>query len=232
MTENRRDIQSFVRRQGRLTTGQKRAIEYHWHRFGLVCTTTPLNLDQAFNRSASERILEIGFGNGEALLTQAVLRPDVDFLGIEVHQPGVGHLLMRLVERELTNVRVICDDAVRVLRECLADAGFNRINIYFPDPWPKKRHHKRRLIQPAFVALLARKLRPGGLLHLATDWEPYAEQMLGVLESSPDFVNLAADYAPRPPERPLTRFEQRGQRLGHMVRDLLFRRLDNDNGSV
>lgn len=228
MSESHRDVKSFVRRQGRLTPGQKRAMDIYWSRFGLTCADrVPLDLDRVFNRSASERILEIGFGNGEALLDQAALRPDADFLGIEVHQPGVGHLLMRLGERELGNVRVICDDAMRVLRDGLNEAVLDRVNIYFPDPWPKKRHHKRRLIQPPFVALLARTLKPGGLLHLATDWEPYAEQMLSVLESSPDFVNSTVGFAPRPPERPLTKFEQRGQRLGHTVRDLLFRRLDD-----
>lgn len=228
MSESQRDVKSFVRRQGRLTPGQKRAVESYWPRFGLDCTgQLPLDLDQVFNCAARERILEVGFGNGETLLAQAALRPDADFLGIEVHRPGVGHLLMRLAEHDLNNVRVICDDAVRVLRDGLNDAVLDRINIYFPDPWPKKRHHKRRLIQPSFVALLARKLKPGGLLHLATDWEPYAEQVLSVLESSPDFVNRFTGYAPRPPERPLTKFEQRGQRLGHTVRDLLFRRLDD-----
>ena len=219
----RRSIRSFVLREGRMTTGQQRAFDELWPRFGLAETATPLDLVNVFSRRAP-LTLEIGFGNGEALLAQAQAQPEHYFLGIEVHRPGVGHLLLRLDELGLVNVRVLCADAVTVLRYQLPDAWLDRINIFFPDPWPKKRHHKRRLIQPDFVTLLAKKLKPQGILHLATDWQSYAEHMLVVLSAAKEFNNQHQVYAPRPAQRPLTKFERRGLRQGHEVWDLLFQR--------
>jgi tRNA (guanine-N7-)-methyltransferase len=171
-------------------------------------------------------VLEIGFGNGESLITMAVENPHNNYLGIEVHQPGIGHLLMRAETLQLTNLRVICGDAVEVLDNQLVDTCLDRVQIFFPDPWPKKRHRKRRLIQPSFIMLLVKKLKPGACLHLATDCEDYAQQMLITLEADANFVNMAGagQFTPRPTYRPLTKFEIRGQRLGHRVWDLLFKR--------
>lgn len=218
-----RAIRSFVIRTGRITPAQERALAELWPRFGVEYAPAPLDLDALYGRAAP-RTLEIGFGNGEHLLGQARAHPERDFLGVEVHRPGVGRLLLGLAEHGLTNVRVICHDAVEVLARQLPPHAFAAILILFPDPWPKKRHHKRRLIQPDFAALLASRLAPGGVLHLATDWEPYAEHMLEVLRGVPGLVNLAPDggYAPRPSWRAPTRFERRGERLGHAVRDLAF----------
>lgn len=223
--EQLRSIRSFVRREGRLTSGQQRAFDAFWERFGLDADSKLSALDAVFGRRAP-RILEIGFGDGEALATMAHAHPETDYLGIEVHRPGVGHLLLRAQALGLTNLRIICADAVEVLRRQLPDACLDHIQIFFPDPWPKKRHHKRRLIQPDFVALLARKLKSGAHLHLATDWEDYARHILEVLQAADSFINAAdADhFARRPSERPLTKFERRGQRLGHEVRDLIFKR--------
>lgn len=227
MTESEshhRHIRSFVRREGRLTTSQQRALEAYRSVYGLDGEGSRLDLDAVFGRAAP-RVLEIGFGDGEALLAMARTRTESDFLGIEVHRPGVGHLLRRLAEERLTNVRVVCTDAVPFLQQRLPPASLDRINLYFPDPWPKKRHHKRRLIQPAFTALLTTRLKPGGLLHLATDWPPYAEWMLEVLSDTKGLINQCESYAISPAAgRPPTKFERRGQRLGHDVRDLLFRR--------
>jgi tRNA (guanine-N7-)-methyltransferase len=218
-----RPIRSYMRREGRLTDAQQRALETLWARYGAEVPRPLLDLDALFGRSAP-RILEIGFGNGESLVAMAQAQPEVDFLGIEVHRPGVGHLLLRAAALELRNVRVMCADAAETLPR-LSDAGFARIHVFFPDPWPKKRHHKRRLIQPGFVAALAQKLETGGYLHLATDWEDYARHMLTVLSACAGLRNTAAgDFAPRPAQRPLTKFEQRGQRLGHGVWDFLFQR--------
>lgn len=219
-----RRIRSFVRREGRLTPSQQRALDELLPRYGLA-PDAPLDLEAVFGRNAP-CTLEIGFGNGDSLAAMAAATPEQDFIGIEVHRPGVGHLLRLIAERELTNVRVICADAVEVLRTAIPDAGLARVLLFFPDPWPKKKHHKRRILQPDFVALVARKLAPGGIFHLATDWEDYARQMLEVMEASPDFGNQAGPgrFAERPADRPLTRFEQRGQRLGHGVWDLLYHR--------
>ena len=217
---------SFVRREGRITPGQQRGLELYTGRYGVEPPNPPpLNLDRLFGRRA-RRLLEIGFGNGESLLTQAQTAPADDFLGVEVHRPGVGHLLHRLAALQLDNVRVIGHDAVEVLHDWLGDACLDRVQIFFPDPWPKKRHHKRRLIQPPLVDLLARRLKPGGELHLATDWQPYAEQMLEVLSAESLLANRFADggYAPRPPWRPQTKFERRGLNRGHAVRDIIFYR--------
>jgi tRNA (guanine-N7-)-methyltransferase len=220
-----RSIRSFVLRQGRMTDAQERAFESHWQRYGLDPQAGLRDFDAVFGR-ARERVLEIGFGNGEALRFAGTNEPERDFLGIEVHRPGVGRLLNALAADGLGNVRVYCHDAVEVLAREIADDSLGEIRIYFPDPWPKKRHHKRRLIQPALAALLAGKLRPGGLLHLATDWHDYAEHMWDVLDAEPRLRNEAGPggYFDRPAWRPQTHFEARGLRLGHGVWDLLYQR--------
>jgi len=218
-----RTIRSFVRRAGRMGTGQVRALADYGPRFLLPHADQPLDLDATFGRTAA-RILEIGFGMGDSTALIAAQHPDQDYLGVEVHTPGVGALLKRIGEAGLGNIRIIQHDAVEVLRQRLADTSLDGVHIFFPDPWHKKRHHKRRLIQPEFVRLLCTKLKPGGYLHLATDWQDYAEQMLAVLSAEPQLANTAADYSPRPGERPLTKFERRGLRLGHGVWDLIFRK--------
>ncbi len=218
-------IRSFVRRQGRMTPAQQRALDTLWSRFGIDNDSAPLDLTQHFGRD-TPRVLEIGFGDGESLAAMAAADPESDYLGIEVHRPGVGHLLLRAGQLDLSNLKVFCADAVDVLRQRLPFAGLDRIQIFFPDPWPKQRHHKRRLIQPGLVALLSDKLKPGGRLHLATDWEDYAHHMLTVLDTVTSLDNVAGVgcFTPRPAYRPLTKFEQRGQRLGHNVWDLIFKR--------
>lgn len=227
MTENPREraIRSFVLRTGRMTAGQERAYERHWAEWGLEYGAGALDIDARFGRPG-ERVLEIGFGMGDSLLEMAAAAPDKNFIGIEVHRPGVGRLFHNMAEAGVDNIRVYCHDAVEVLRDCLADDALDTVQIYFPDPWHKKRHHKRRLIQPPFVALLARKLRAGGLLHLATDWENYAEQMMEVLSASDAFDNVHGEgaFTARPSRRPETKFERRGERLGHGVWDLEFTR--------
>ncbi len=221
----RRGIRSFVIRQGRMTRGQQRAYDLLWPRFGVPYTPAPLDLNELFGNDNPVWV-EIGFGMGQSLAQMAEAQPDHNFLGIEVHKPGVGALLMEVEKRRLTNVRVSNHDAVEVFKHQLPDSRLAGVMVFFPDPWHKKRHHKRRLIQPPFVALLVSRLRPGGLLHLATDWEDYAEQMLEVCSANDDLVNLAGQqgYHPRPEWRPLTKFEQRGRRLGHGVWDLLFQK--------
>ena len=221
-----RAIRSFVTRAGRITSAQERALEELWPKYGVELDTAPLDLDALFGRRA-RHIVEIGFGNGDNLLELAASRPAEDFLGIEVHRPGVGRLLLKLKERELGNVRVVCRDAVEVLDRYLGGPCLDEILILFPDPWPKKRHHKRRLIQTPFVALLTERLKGGGALRLATDWEPYAAEMLVTLSGETRLHNVSAEgsFIPRPAERSPTRFERRGERLGHQVWDLEFRRL-------
>lgn len=221
-----RAIRSFVTRSGRITPAQERALEELWPKYGVELGAGALDLDALFGRHA-RRVAEIGFGNGDHLVSLATSRPAEDFLGIEVHRPGVGRLLLQLEEHGIDNVRVICHDAVEVLERNLREESLDEILILFPDPWPKKRHHKRRLIQPSFAALLATRLRPSGSLRLATDWEPYAAEMLAILSAEPMLRNLAADggFIPRPAERPATRFERRGERLGHLVWDLAFCRV-------
>jgi tRNA (guanine-N7-)-methyltransferase len=220
-----RAVRSFVVRGGRITAAQERALAELWPRFGLDYAARAVALAQLFGRVAP-CTLEIGFGNGSHLVARAVAEPERNFLGVEVHRPGVGHLLLAAGAAQLANLRVVCHDAVDVVREQIEPASLDEIEILFPDPWPKKRHHKRRLIQDGFVALLASRLALGGRLHLATDWEPYALQMLEVLGRCPALENCAADggYAERPATRAATRFERRGERLGHATRDLLFRR--------
>ncbi|MEZ0237454.1 MAG: tRNA (guanosine(46)-N7)-methyltransferase TrmB [Methylophilaceae bacterium] len=221
--ENHRAIRSFVLRQGRLTPAQQRAVETLLPVYGVSYAAESLDLEHAFGRQAP-KILEIGFGMGAATAQIAAANPDKDYLGIEVHTPGVGNLLKLMEEQELTNLRVIQHDAVEVLRHMITDASLDGVHIFFPDPWPKKRHHKRRLLQAEFVALLCSKLKPGGYLHFATDWEEYAQWTLEVLRAESKLANTVADYAPRPEYRPLTKFEQRGLNLGHGVWDLIFTR--------
>ena len=221
-----RKIRSFVRRPGRTTNAQRRALEQLWPRYGIEAGDSTLDLRVVFGRSAPV-VLEIGFGNGEALFTSAANHPEIDHLGIEVHEPGIGHLLMLLERADLDNVRLIARDAVEVLERQLGDASVRVIRLFFPDPWPKKRHHKRRLLQPSFVAELARVLEPGGLFHVATDWGNYAEQTLELMAGSEGFEALTADAVASDPlsARPPTKFERRGRTLGHEVWDLYYRRV-------
>jgi tRNA (guanine-N7-)-methyltransferase len=220
-----RAIRSFVQRMGRITPAQQRALAALWPRFGVEYSPQPLDLDALFGRSAP-RILEVGFGDGDTLVELAVRRPDADFIGIEVHRPGVGRCLLGIESHGLANVRLAAHDAVEVLEWQIPAGALSELLLYFADPWPKKRHHKRRIVQPGFAALVASRLQPGGVFRLATDWAPYAEHMLEVLRANPDFVNASptGDYVPRPEARPVTKFERRGQRLGHEVFDLEFRR--------
>jgi tRNA (guanine-N7-)-methyltransferase len=219
----RRPVRSYVLRQGRMSDAQKRALRTLRERYVIEYNGQPLDLAHAFGRRAPT-ILEIGFGMGETTAAIAQAHAEIDYLAIEVHSPGVGALLKRLAAQELTNVRIVQHDAVEVVEHMLAPDSIDGAHVFFPDPWPKKRHHKRRLIQAPFVHLLAQRVRPGGYLHVATDWEPYAAQMLEVLSGEPLLLNTAPGFAPRPAHRPLTKFEQRGLTLGHPAFDLLFRR--------
>ena len=223
---HRRSIRSYVVRAGRMTASQTRALEELWPRYGVDATGGPLDLPMLFGREAP-CTLEIGFGNGDNLLALAAGQPEGDFLGVEVHPPGVGHLLHGAAGAGVGNLRVIQHDAVEVLRERIAPGTLQAILVLFPDPWHKKRHHKRRLVSPAFAELAASRLAIGGTLQLATDWTPYAEWMLEVLGGTPALRNRAADghYMPRNPGRIQTRFERRGERLGHAVHDLCFERI-------
>jgi tRNA (guanine-N7-)-methyltransferase len=221
----RRRIRSFVRREGRLTAAQARALEQQWPRFGLEPGDSEIDFPRVFGRSAPV-ILEIGFGNGESLATIAESHPQNDYIGIEVHRPGVGSLLLRLEQQQIDNVRVICHDAAEVIQKNIPDNSLDAIYLFFPDPWPKKKHHKRRLVQAGLVQQLRQKLKVGGRLHMATDWQDYAEHMLVVMSAADGFANTAAsgDYCPRPDYRPETKFERRGLRLGHGVWDLVYKR--------
>lgn len=218
-----REIRSFVLRQGKITSGQSKAIEEWLPKYGLPYTAENCNLAEVFGRE-NPKIVEIGFGMGHATWQIAKNNPDSDYLGIEVHLPGVGALLIQMLDNNVENIRIIRHDAVEVFKNMLADSSLDGIHIYFPDPWHKKRHHKRRIIQSLFVQLLAQKLKPGGYLHLATDWEDYAMWMLDILNKEPLLVNQSADgrFVPRPDFRPLTKFENRGLKLGHGVWDLIF----------
>jgi tRNA (guanine-N7-)-methyltransferase len=221
-----RRIRSFVLREGRMTDAQQRAFDAYWSRFGVDVTDATVNLDTLFGRRAPH-VLEIGFGNGEALAWASEHDAQRDFIGIEVHGPGVGRLMNALTARDARNVRVFRHDAVEVLERVIAPGVLDEVRIWFPDPWHKKRHNKRRLIQPEFVALLASRMAPGGLLHLATDWQAYAEHMLAVMEAAPGWCNDVApgQYAVKPAWRIETHFERRGLNLGHGVWDLLYRKL-------
>ena len=220
-----RTIRSFVKREGRLTAGQQKALATQWPIYGIDYSETLLDLNDLFQRQAP-RVLEIGFGNGDSLWQMAQANPGTDYLGIEVHRPGVGHLLHLIESSGISNLRVSNHDAVDVLKHQIPEASLDRVQLFFPDPWHKKKHHKRRIVRDDFVEMIADKLKPGGIFHLATDWEHYAEHMLTVLSQSPRFENLSADktFVEKPDERPLTKFEQRGHRLGHGVWDLLFKK--------
>jgi len=217
-------IFSFVRRQGRITAAQKSALEKLWPKYGLSSEVL-LEPEKVFGREAP-LVLEIGFGMGQSLAAMAQADSSKNYIGIEVHRPGVGSLLNALEEKALSHVKVYCADAVMILKECIPPESLSEILIYFPDPWPKKRHHKRRLIQPDFIKIILSCLKPGGILHCATDWKDYAEQMMAVLSGFPDLVNTSGEgvYADRPAWRPETKFEKRGQRLGHGIWDLVFQR--------
>lgn len=217
-----RRIRSFVLRQGRLTKGQERALETGWPQFGIEYTPEPLDFKLAFGRSDSKKILEIGFGMGDATAKIARTLPDCDFLAVEVHTPGVGGLLKLMQEGDIANIRIIQHDAVEVLENMLSGQSLDGVHIFFPDPWHKKRHHKRRLIQAEFVKLLCAKLKVGAYIHVATDWQEYAEWVLEVLSAEQMLQNTAQDYAEKPSYRPLTKFENRGIKLGHGVWDLVF----------
>ncbi len=220
--QERRPIRSFVLRQGRISNAQRRAHADLLPVYGVPFSPVALDLDRVFGRAAP-RILEIGFGMGETTAAIAQQHPENDYLGVEVHTPGVGSLLKRIAELHLENVRVIQHDAVEVLQHMIPHAALDGVHIFFPDPWPKKRHHKRRLIQAPFVALLTSRMKPGATVHACTDWEEYARQMLEVLASEPSFKNTALDFASAD-SRPETKFETRGLRLGHRVWDLVFRK--------
>ncbi|MDF1628387.1 MAG: tRNA (guanosine(46)-N7)-methyltransferase TrmB [Alcanivoracaceae bacterium] len=220
-----RKVRSFVLREGRLTAGQQKALDSLWPRFGLERSSGVLDGLLVFGRDAP-RVLEIGYGMGHSLVQMAAAEPDKDFIGIEVHRPGVGALLMAIEEAGVTNLRSYCDDAVDILEQCIADASLARVQLYFPDPWHKKKHHKRRIVQSAWVQLVQRKLASGGVLHMATDWQDYADHMLAVMQGETGWDNQAEDqgFSARPDWRPETKFERRGARLGHGVWDLLYQK--------
>lgn len=218
-------VKSFVKREGRLTKAQTRAIEEFWPTMGIDYQNAELDLSVLFGRTAPV-VIEIGFGMGKSLVEMAAAAPEKNFIGIEVHRPGIGACLADAQEQGVTNLRVYEHDAVEVLADCIADGSLSRMQLFFPDPWHKKRHHKRRIVQPVFVEKLRSKLAIGGVFHMATDWENYAEHMLEIMAVAPGYKNLSStnDYVPRPEQRPLTKFEQRGHRLGHGVWDLMFER--------
>ena len=220
-----RAIRSFVLRAGRMTAAQGRALQQLWPLHGIDFSRKVLDLDAIFGRRAP-RVLEIGFGDGELLAEMAAREPDHDFLGVEVHEPGVGHCLLLMEKRGLTNLRLIRHDAVEVLREQIPDGALQRVNLFFPDPWPKKRHHKRRIVQPDFMRVVAARLRPGGLFHAATDWAPYGEHIEAVLAAEPAFEKPALAIT----DRPSTKFERRGERLGHAVFERAWRRCTRPPG--
>lgn len=215
-----RRIRSFVKREGRFTNAQKRAFEELWPVYGVDNDDAPIECGDSC-------VLEIGFGNGATLAEMALAEPGMNFIGIEVHRPGVGNLLRLVKEHNLQNLRIVCDDAVDVLTKRIRDTSLDRLQLFFPDPWPKKKHHKRRIVQPDFVQLVRSKLKTGGVFHMATDWQDYAEHMLEVMQAAEGFENLSEtnDYVPRPDSRPLSKFEQRGHRLGHDVWDLMYRKI-------
>ena len=225
LPEHKRKIRSFVRREGRLTHGQQHALETLWPVYGIDADTRRLDFRLMFGNDHPV-ILEIGFGNGESLAAMAQALPENNYIGIEVHRPGVGHLLKLIEEKGLSNLRVMSDDAVEILTRQIPAGSLSGVQLFFPDPWHKKKHHKRRIVQSDFVHLLATRLKSGGFFHMATDWQDYAVHMLEVMQASNDFENCSeiGDYVPRPGHRPITKFEQRGHRLGHGVWDLIFTR--------
>ncbi|WP_238526787.1 tRNA (guanosine(46)-N7)-methyltransferase TrmB [Cellvibrio japonicus] len=222
-----KSIRSFVIRAGRITEGQKKAFDECWPRIGLSLFAGAINPSLVFSREAP-LVLEIGFGMGDSLLAMARNESDKNFIGIEVHPPGVGRLMNLAIQAELSNLRVYMADAMDVLEDCIPNESIDRLQLYFPDPWHKKKHHKRRILQAEFVQKLRPKLKTGGIFHMATDWQPYAEHMLDVMDSAPGFRNTqqTSGYAPRPDYRPVTKFEKRGERLGHGVWDLLFQKIN------
>jgi tRNA (guanine-N7-)-methyltransferase len=217
-------IRSFVRRQGRITQAQQYALDNDWQRYGL---DPKINYDftDVFGRTAP-LIMEIGFGNGDSLASMAAVNPDIDYIGIEVHRAGVGHLMMLLEQQGLPNVRIYCHDAIEIIEQKIPDGALTGVHLFFPDPWHKRKHNKRRIVRPSFVELLVKKLKVGGYFHAATDWQDYAEAMLEILSTGDGLHNTSptGDYCARPDYRPLTKFEQRGLRLGHGVWDLIFRK--------
>lgn len=221
-------IRSFIRRQGRITQGQQLALDNHWNKYCLN-PTIDYDFNQVFGRKAP-LIVEIGFGTGDCLAKIAAANPDNDYIGIEVHRPGVGHLMLLLDQQGLSNVRIYCHDAIDIIEHKIPDNSLTGVHLFFPDPWPKNRHHKRRIVRAEFVELLTKKLKPNGYFHAATDWQNYAENMLKVLSSAVGINNASSqgNYCDRPEYRPLTRFEQRGIRLGHGVWDLIFRKNNID----
>lgn len=221
-----RRIRSFVLREGRLTKGQQHALDNYWQQYGIDYQEQMLSLDHTFNRQAP-RVLEIGFGMGKSLVAMAKAAPEQDYIGIEVHRPGVGACLSEAVAQDVKNLKVFEHDAVEVLAQMIPDQSLDTVQLFFPDPWHKKRHHKRRIVQAEFVQALRSKLKIGGVFHMATDWQNYAEHMLNVMQAAEGYANLSdtADYVARPEHRPLTKFEQRGQKLGHGVWDLMFKRI-------
>ena len=223
----KKSIRSYVVRAGRMTDAQRSAFETLWPQYGLTLEDGPIDTDALFARRGT-KVLEIGFGMGDSLLQMAAAEPETDFIGIEVHPPGIGTLMIGAQAQGIENLRVYLADANDVLNECFAAGSIDRLQLYFPDPWHKKKHNKRRIVQPQFVQQVREKLRPGGVLHMATDWQHYAEQMLETLDEAEGFSNTAGvgQYAPRPDYRPLTKFEKRGERLGHGVWDLIYQKID------
>ncbi|MEJ6773200.1 MAG: tRNA (guanosine(46)-N7)-methyltransferase TrmB [Porticoccaceae bacterium] len=223
----KKSIRSYVVRAGRMTDGQRNAFDTSWPTYGLKLADGAIDTDAVFGRTGP-KVLEIGFGMGDSLLQMAAAEPETDFIGIEVHPPGVGTLMNTAKAEGISNLRVYLADANDVLEECFASQSIDRLQLYFPDPWHKKKHNKRRIVQPQFVQLVREKLRPDGVLHMATDWEHYAEQMLETLDAAEGFENIAGigQYSSRPDYRPMTKFEKRGERLGHGVWDLIYKKLD------
>lgn len=222
-SQSQHRLRSFVRRQGRLTEGQSRALDTLWQQYGLELQQGQIAYADLFGNSGA-LILEIGFGNGVSLLQMAQAAPDKNFIGIEVHRPGVGKLINDSHHAGVHNVRAYCDDAIDVLQQCIADNSLDGVQLFFPDPWHKKRHNKRRIVQPEFAQLIRRKLKVGGYFHMATDWEPYAEHMMEVMSAAEGYKNQAGhnQFSAKPQYRPMTKFERRGERLGHGVWDLIF----------
>jgi len=221
-----RSVKSFVLRAGRMTEGQQKAMDTVWPRMGLEAQNGLLNLTEVFGREAPV-VLEIGFGMGDSLIEMAKDQPEKNYIGIEVHRPGVGRILSNAEKAGLKNIRVFCDDAIDVLAQCIPDESLDCIQLFFPDPWHKKRHHKRRIVQPEFAQTLRKKLKTGGVFHMATDWKNYAEHMMEVMSAAEGYQNVAGDgeYSPQPEWRPVTKFQKRGERLGHGVWDLMFEKV-------